>query len=170
MTCLKKIIWRFFEESHAFLQLCCTFPSRIIEKAGQSVWESVVKRVLYIAACLTLTFAVSGCANRPFANQPVRTWLRGAICNTCNPAAGQPANCGTNVAPGCTSGVCSGVESPMGSTGGFAEPGAGIQFYGDPILNSTPSFGPSSQIYPSNEIYGGATGSPVTPPDVGPGN
>ncbi|MDG1875185.1 MAG: hypothetical protein P8J27_14830 [Mariniblastus sp.] len=123
---------------------------------------------LLLTACVCLVFSFSGCAlsgnrncdsGRYFGQRlmqrktPVQDAIRGIFhgdaCNTCNPPAGMPANCGTNVAPLCD--TCDGAT----------QTNPGIQFYGDPNLNAPMS---SPSLVDPNLNNGNA----VPTPQVGP--
>ena len=147
-----------------------------------------MNKKLYAVVCLSLALGLmivlSGCSScnqsifsyRPFENQPVRStvrsWFQGDPCNTCNPPVGQPANCGTNVAPLCDS--CGDAAQP-------AFPGTvdqGVPYYGETNLNSpiaTPgpvynetgaNFQNGVPSLPTGDIYGtSASSGAVVPPN-----
>ena len=147
-----------------------------------------MNRNLYAVVCLSLALGLivvlSGCSSssgsscnpsyRPFQNvrSSIRSCFQGDPCNTCNPPAGQPANCGTNVAPLCES--CGTGAQPV-------FPGTvdqGVPYYGETNLNSpvaTPgpvynetgaSFQNGLPSLPSSDIYGtGASNGAVVPPN-----
>ncbi len=145
-----------------------------------------MKKFLYFAACVGLAGLMSGCAyndyscNNPFKNRPVRTkirsWFGGDPCSTCNAPAGQPTNCGTNVAPLCDSCGTSGSMS-QSYYPGTGDPG--VQLYEDPNLNaplSAPVYNQGienpSPVYPDagaqiqNGPYGtGVANETVLPPN-----
>lgn len=145
-----------------------------------------MKKFLYFAACVGLAGLMSGCSwndcssSNPFRNRPIRTKLRscfgGDACSTCNPPAGQPFNCDSNVAPLCDScGESGTVGQPVYS--GYADPG--VQLYEDPNLNaplSTPIYNQRienpSPIYPDSgaQIQSGAFGTGVATETVSPPN
>ncbi len=111
-----------------------------------------MKRLFYLTVCVAV-LALSGCANGltscgsntcnqgglfsgglfsgngPFADGPVRQWLRGDECDTCNAPAGQPL-CDSNTAATCSS--C-GQAAPMNDV--YAQPAMGGQMINQPMIN-----------------------------------
>jgi len=137
----------------------------------------MTKKIIYVAACAALLIFTSGCANGP-----IRNFFRGGPCNTCQPPVGQPMSCGTNVAPGCASGVCgTGVASPLSqpvlsspfvNSPNFAPQETSETYYQDPIFGQAPisetdSFG---RIPDSANVYGTDLGAPVVGPSQGSGS
>jgi hypothetical protein len=142
---------------------------------------------LYVVVCLMLAIGLvilmSGCNRcgpsrfnlRPFQNRPVRSAIDsclygGDACNTCNPPAGQPANCDSNVAPLCDG--CSAGEFAQPVYSGEAAPG--IPYYGEtnlnppittpgPIYNETESYIQNEP--PASEIYGTSAATDIVPPN-----
>ena len=116
--------------------------------------KNAPRKVLAFVACLGLVAAMSGCAtntgcgggfslfqNNPFKDRPVRnsirSWFQGDACSTCNPPAGLPANCGSNVAP-----LCDNCATQQGLGG------QQVTLYGGTNLN-----GPESGIPNPAPIY-----------------
>ena len=140
-----------------------------------------MKKNSYVVVCLILAmglvFVMSGCntcGQSRFNNQPIRTrihsWFHGDPCNTCNPPAGQPINCDSNVAPLCD--TC-GTEFAQPVYSGQADPG--IPYYNGetnlnppitspgPVYNETGSYIPNQ--VPAGEVYGTSAATDVVPPN-----
>ena len=82
-----------------------------------------------------------------FQGQPVRSLFRGAPCSTCNPPAGQPANCDSNVAPLCQDGNC-GSHAGLINSQAPVYGDQGVPYYGEPTLNAPqPAIAPEGQFY-----------------------
>ena len=133
------------------------------------------KKLMYLATCVALLALFSGCANRP-----IRSFFRGAFCNSCQPPVGQPIGCGTNYAPSCDTGACanpaiSGITAPV-QTPVFGSAPVEIPM-GQPSLgtptfdNGIPSPGMSGDVIntipSSNDIIG--NGIPTPSPTQGSG-
>ena len=126
-----------------------------------------MKNLLYLVGCVCLFVSLSGCSSNSsgqsgfscFKNRPFRTKFQscfgGAPCNTCSPPAGQPANCGTNVAPLCDSCGVNGSVTPGVSL--YSETGLNGPINNQIIQNPSP-------IYPEGAIQGGMDSGSIQPP------
>ena len=118
-----------------------------------------MKKLSLLAVCIFI-LSLSGCANGllsgcgnscnqgglfsggmfqgngPLADGPVRQWLRGDECNTCNPAAeqlGQPAACGCDSNVSATCAACGQGVANNGMGDAFAQPMMGQPIMGQPV-------------------------------------
>ncbi len=120
-------------------------------------------------AAIAILISTVGCANRP-----LRTWLRGAPCNTCNPQFSQPTggnflggcsdgSCGavaaTPPASTCNSGLCGSTPTGSGLLGGvFGNNNAnGGRIFGNTASSAPPASIPASALNQIEEIAPGLT-------------
>lgn len=148
----------------------CTFSSLTtgrLESITVHMKAPTMKKLVCSIALAVLILAGSGCATSScndglfggrlfqgrlfnggfFQGQPVRSLFRGAPCSTCNPPAGRPSNCDSNVAPLCQNGNCgSGGLIESGQAPVYDDPG--VPYYGSPVLSSPqPTPADAGQIY-----------------------
>ncbi len=138
-----------------------------------------MRNLVVILAITAILGSTLGCANGP-----LRRWMRGAPCNTCQPPIGQPL--GENFIGGCNTGNCStGTCNPgVSSTGTVGNGLLGGIFRGNhrqtaatvpPVslpASSFPDAPPAVTGTQSTDFYGNtnSTGQLELPPISGPFN
>lgn len=111
-----------------------------------------MRKLMLFAALVGLLLPMAGCANGP-----VRSWFRGAACNSCQPRLVRPF-WRANRAGMCDDGSC--------STEVFDSAPASIP--ADQIDGAVPYYegGSNTGVLPSGDVYGNT--DMVQPPQIGP--
>ena len=109
-----------------------------------------MRNLVLASAAIAILVSTVGCANGP-----IRNWLRGAPCNTCNPQFNQPhdnmlggCNTGTCATGTCGTGVCNSQPANNGILGGLFRGNQNAQ-------NTLPQSLPASSFETTPEISGG---------------